>query len=210
MTVGSSLSDDFLPPDAKRIRIGEWIADQPTLRLERPGTILPTEPKVMDLLFLLAAARPGVVSKETIFATLWSGVHVGEESLARCVSKLRNQLGDDARNPRYIETISKRGYRLIAEVGPVAAPATVPLQPSRKLSWWIAGAALFAFVAWLAVLSLPRSMPPTSDDEQRLRELSENDREQAVRRQGQVTGGVNQANAEARTAAAADPPNSSQ
>ncbi len=70
----------------------------------------------MELLLVLAS-RPGqVVSREELLSTVWPGVVVGDEALSQVVTKLRKALGDDARLPTYIETISKRGYRLIAPV----------------------------------------------------------------------------------------------
>lgn len=185
MTVDSFSADDFIPErNAQRIRIGEWIADQPTLRLERPGVVLPTEPKVMDLLFLLAAARPEVVSKERIMAALWSGVHVGDESLARCVSKLRHQLGDDVRNPRYIETIPKRGYRLIAEVGPAAQQYTQQSPRTRRsFAGWLVAAAVFAVLVWLLLQASSGSDDRSPTEEAHMRYLSEIDRRAALERE---------------------------
>lgn len=98
------------------IRIGEWRAERDTGLLVGEGGEQRLEPKVMDLLWLLAGEAGRVVARERIMATLWSGVVVGEDSLARTISKLRQALGDDAKAPRYIETIAKRGYRLVAEV----------------------------------------------------------------------------------------------
>ncbi|GHA86293.1 hypothetical protein GCM10007067_25430 [Lysobacter bugurensis] len=80
------------------------------------------EPKVADLLFLLAASPGEAVSRERIMEALWPGQVVGDDSLARAVFKLRQALGDEAKAPRYIETLSKRGYRLIADVTPVPSP----------------------------------------------------------------------------------------
>lgn len=71
----------------------------------------------MDLLCALAARRGQVVSREELMQALWPDVVVGDDSLARTVSKLRQALGDDARSPTYLETIAKRGYRLIAGDG---------------------------------------------------------------------------------------------
>lgn len=100
------------------LRVGDWCVHRASGELVGPDGTQRVEPKVMDLLWLLAA-RPGqVVSRETIFAALWPGVIVGDDSLARTVSKLRQALGDDARAPRYVETIAKRGYRLLADVTP--------------------------------------------------------------------------------------------
>lgn len=98
------------------MRIGTWTAERATglLRGERGEVKL--EPKVMDLLWLLAANAGSVMTRERIMEALWPGVIVGEDALARCVSKLRLALGDDARTPRYVETIAKRGYRLLLNV----------------------------------------------------------------------------------------------
>jgi DNA-binding winged helix-turn-helix (wHTH) protein/Tfp pilus assembly protein PilF len=104
------------------ITVGGWLADRAAGRLTRDGLTHEVEPKVMDLLFLLAS-RPGeVFPREDIFAALWPGVSVGDDSLARCVWKLRQIVGDDPKQPYFIETIAKRGYRLIAPVEIAAHP----------------------------------------------------------------------------------------
>ena len=109
----------------------------------------------MDLLFALAARRGQVVSREDLMQALWPDVVVGDDSLARTVSKLRQALGDDARSPNYLETIAKRGYRLIAEDGVEApAPAGTDAAVPRSAGWLALVAALgvvaasVAFVVW--------------------------------------------------------------
>ena len=100
------------------IRVGDWQAAHATGELVGPLGSERLEPKVMELLFLLAS-RPGeVFSKDQIMASLWPDMIVGEDTLARAISRLRRALGDETRSPRYIETLPKRGYRLIASVGP--------------------------------------------------------------------------------------------
>jgi len=106
------------------MRIGEWRAERDAGLLSGPGGEQRLEPKVMDLLWLLAADVGRVVTRERIMAALWPDVIVGEDSLARTVSKLRQALGDDAKAPRYVETIAKRGYRLIADVASVSPDAS--------------------------------------------------------------------------------------
>lgn len=70
------------------------------------------------------AARPGeVVTRRELEDVIWAGTVVGYKALTNTIIKLRKALADDARNPRIIETISKHGYRLIAEVGCLPAPA---------------------------------------------------------------------------------------
>lgn len=128
-------------PDA--IKVGVWHVARATGELTRDGMTERLEPKVMDLLFLLAG-RPGkAFTKEEIMAALWPNVVVGDDTLARAVSRLRKALADDAKTPAYIETLPKRGYRLIAKVGPAdgeqsAPSATKP--PARKLSPFAQGA----------------------------------------------------------------------
>ena len=107
----------------KRALIGDWSVEPTLDALRRGAETVRLEPKTMELLVALAS-RPGeVVSREELLSTVWPGVVVGDEALSQAVTKLRKALGDDVRAPTYIETISKRGYRLIA---PVKPPEAVP------------------------------------------------------------------------------------
>nr|WP_298126593.1 winged helix-turn-helix domain-containing protein [uncultured Pseudoxanthomonas sp.] len=110
-------------PDA--VRVGDWQAIRATGELVGAQGASRLEPKVADLLFLLASRRGAAVTREEIMDALWPGQVVGDDSLARAVFKLRQALGDDAKSPRYIETLSKRGYRLIAEPTSAASPEDV-------------------------------------------------------------------------------------
>lgn len=100
----------------KLFLIGEWSVDQTANMIRGRGGTIELEPRVMDLLIFLAAKAGGVVAKDEITEALWGDLHVNEDALTRSVFKLRKALGDDARNPKYIATVSKRGYRLIAKV----------------------------------------------------------------------------------------------
>lgn len=74
------------------------------------------EPKIMDVLVLLAS-RPGhVFSRADIIDAVWSKKFIGESALSRAVALLRDALEDDAHKPHFIETIPKRGYRLLGTV----------------------------------------------------------------------------------------------
>ncbi|WP_163839550.1 winged helix-turn-helix domain-containing protein [Pseudoxanthomonas sacheonensis] len=162
------------PASSTGLRIGEWSVDSAAGELSGASGAVRVEPKVMDLLLLLASQPGQVVTRERIMDALWPGLVVGEDSLARTVSKLRQALGDDARSPRYVETISKRGYRLLAEVGAAmsadqrsaaAAIASVPAVPSRGT--WIGLAALgmagLIGLGWLLGRE-PASPAASSDD----------------------------------------------
>jgi len=93
-----------------------WLV-QPSLdRVTRDGVAIRIRPQLMDVLVCLAAHPGSMVTREELLATVWSDRFVVESSLTRCVAELRQVLGDSARQPRIIETIPKRGYRLIADV----------------------------------------------------------------------------------------------
>ncbi|MEZ0471600.1 winged helix-turn-helix domain-containing protein [Luteimonas salinilitoris] len=99
---------------------------QPSLnRISIHGHVAQVEPKVMQVLVLMAE-RPGtVIARETFLDTVWAGTVADDYLLNRAVSELRKIFGDDAQAPRYIETIRKTGYRLIAPIAPAKVAAAV-------------------------------------------------------------------------------------
>jgi transcriptional activator of cad operon len=116
------------------IDVGAWRAVRATGELISDGRVERLEPKVMDLLFLLAA-RPGqVITRDEIMTALWPNVIVGDDTLARAVSRLRKALADDAKEPAYIETLPKRGYRLIAEVRSTPVTPVNEPEPSSRFA----------------------------------------------------------------------------
>jgi TolB-like protein/DNA-binding winged helix-turn-helix (wHTH) protein/Tfp pilus assembly protein PilF len=105
--------------------VGEWLVDPAAGQIAKGGRAWKLEPKVMDVLCYLAG-RPGeLVTREDLERDVWKGAMVGYDSITAAVIKLRKALADDARQPRYIATIPKRGYRLIATVRAGAAAAEV-------------------------------------------------------------------------------------
>lgn len=129
------------------IQLGDWRVARASGELTGPDGTQRLEPKVADLLFLLAASPGEAVSRERIMEALWPGQVVGDDSLARAVFKLRQALGDDAKAPRYIETLSKRGYRLIADTvsapsagmpAHIASAAELRARPGLRRQAWLA------------------------------------------------------------------------
>ena len=101
-------------PAPRDFHISHWLV-QPTLNLIRDGvTVRHLEPQVMDLLVFLAATGGRVVSRDEIIDAVWEGRFIAEATLTRSIADLRRALDDDQRCPQYIETIAKRGYRLVA------------------------------------------------------------------------------------------------
>lgn len=97
-------------------RVGSWEVLPELHRLRRGGDVIEVEPRVMAVLHELARVPGRVLTRHDLHRSVWSDVIVSDDALNRCITRLRRILGDDARSPRYIETISKRGYRLIAQV----------------------------------------------------------------------------------------------
>jgi adenylate cyclase len=110
------------------------------------------EPRVMTVLTVLAGRAGEVLSREQLEAEAWAGTVVGYDALASSILKLRKALGDSTRQPRYIETVSKRGYRLVAPVSfdepSSSGTATTPSSPaSGSRSWKVGAVAAFVLVA---------------------------------------------------------------
>lgn len=109
--------------------VGDWRVDPSRNELSRGSESVKLEPKVIEVLVLLARRAGQVVGREELLAAAWPGVVVGDDALTQAIIKLRRALDDDAHRPKFIETISKRGYRLIApvaEAGKALAAATQP------------------------------------------------------------------------------------
>ena len=145
------------PSIARRFRMNAWTVEpaRNELRSAR-GHAVRIEPKVMEVLAYLAA-RPGeVVPREELLQALWSGLAVGDESLSQTIIKLRKALGDSARHPRYIETVPKRGYRLLAQ----PRVADEAQRTERRRSPWTAWAAFALLAVGAASLVGPSQPPP--------------------------------------------------
>lgn len=104
-------------------QLGEWNVRPASNELVGTGGTERIRPILMVLLVRLAASHGQPVSRETLVADVWPRRMVNDEVLSRAVAELRGALGDSTREPRYIETIPKVGYRLIASVS--ASPTHV-------------------------------------------------------------------------------------
>ena len=136
--------------------VAGWRVEPSTLRIGRDGKTVKLEPRAMAVLLYLAG-RPGeAVKREDLEQDVWHGVVVGYDALSNTIAKLRKAFGDDRMDPRVIETISKVGYRLIAEVGEAkAASASTPrVSPKRRKVAVAAALAMLAAagvgLAWLS------------------------------------------------------------
>ena len=128
--------------------VGDCVVRPDTNEIVRNGETLHLEPKSMEILAYLMARRGEMVSRDELLDQIWPDVHVGDNSLTAAIIKIRRALADDARDPDYVETIPKRGYRLIAPVREVGATLAEGIQPvPSKGSPWRLSLATFAILA---------------------------------------------------------------
>jgi predicted ATPase/DNA-binding winged helix-turn-helix (wHTH) protein len=112
--------------DRTVLRFDLFELDVAEARLSRAGVAVDLPPKAFELLCFLAG-RPGtLVLKDELLDAVWGRRFVSEGAVKTVVSELRAALGDDARAPRWIETVPRRGYRFIGEVQAPAEAAAVP------------------------------------------------------------------------------------
>lgn len=115
-----------------RIRIGSWIASPALNQLDNGERSVRLESRTMDVLVYLAA-RPGeVVSMEELLGAVWQSVVVSDSSVYQAIKQLRQALAGSGDDTRYIETIPKRGYRLVAPVERLVpdTPRVAPQSPA--------------------------------------------------------------------------------
>jgi len=150
------------------LRIGEWTVSPLSGQISRGEETVRLEARTMRLLLCLAERAGDVVSIEELLNQVWEGVIVTPDSVYQAVTSLRRLLGDDPKQPVYIATVPRRGYRMVAPVSTDDAPPGVPVAPQRaandalaslqnasvrthRAAWWaiavvlVAGAALTAY-----------------------------------------------------------------
>jgi transcriptional activator of cad operon len=134
------------------LRIGAWCVNPASGQISRNGESTRVEVRTMQLLLYLAEHAGEVVSIDDLLNQVWSGVIVSPDSVYQAVASLRRLLGDDPKQPTYIETLPRLGYRMVAKVSPWAdqsLPASGATDAVKKSSPrlkapmpWAVGAAL--------------------------------------------------------------------
>jgi DNA-binding winged helix-turn-helix (wHTH) protein len=101
-----------------RLRIGDWYVDPTSGQISRNGEAATrVEERTMQLLLCLAAREGKVVSIDDLLQQVWPDVTVAPDSVYQAVTSLRRLLGDDAKQPAYVATVPRLGYRMVAKVG---------------------------------------------------------------------------------------------
>jgi transcriptional activator of cad operon len=105
-------------PTATTLRIGAWCVNPASGQISREGETARVEARTMRLLLCLAEHAGEVVSIDDLLTRVWSEVSVSPDSVYQAVASLRRLLGDDPRQPSYIATVPRLGYRMVATVSP--------------------------------------------------------------------------------------------
>jgi len=132
---------------AQTFQIGKWTFAPASNALHEGEKTVKLEHRVAKALELLCQRNGEVVSQDEFAARLWGERNVSDNSLAVVIGDLRRALGDNARNPQYVETVTKGGYWLIAPVTAVNSPAGV-----RQFGLTSASVAVIAVLVLISML----------------------------------------------------------
>jgi Tol biopolymer transport system component/DNA-binding winged helix-turn-helix (wHTH) protein len=148
----------MMEPGKGRYRFDDFELDVPNRQLTAAGQNCPLEPKSFRLLQFLVENRSRTVPKEEIVAAVWPDTFVSDNSITRAVTQIRKALHDDAKEPKYIETVPTVGYRFVGECIEEQNPQAVPdtsVAPSQVGRWgtkrWQLVAAVSVTLAILAM-----------------------------------------------------------
>lgn len=111
------------------------------------------ELKVMNVLVVLASHQGELVTKDQLVDAVWEGRATSDEVITRCISKIRLALGDTPKEPRYIENVRGRGYRLIAPVTALAEQSEITVEPVSSFSWRVPGLVAVFLAALVGIIS---------------------------------------------------------
>jgi TolB-like protein/DNA-binding winged helix-turn-helix (wHTH) protein len=123
-------------PAKAALRIGDWVVHPLADTMTRGGNTVRLETRAMRLLLCLANRAGEVVSIDDLLTEVWAGVIVTPDSVYQAVTALRRLLGDDSRQPTYIATVPRRGYRLIATVDKQVDVSPSPTDMPEPVSIW--------------------------------------------------------------------------
>jgi TolB-like protein/DNA-binding winged helix-turn-helix (wHTH) protein/thioredoxin-like negative regulator of GroEL len=140
-------------------QVGEWSINPKSGIAQREDETVHLEPKASELLSYLASHPGEVISRSELLNVVWPGVIVGDEVITNAIAKLRRSLHDDPKSPKLIETIPKRGYRIIAPVSEIQAQENVATYTS-----WFRPVTLVSILAAIVIIMISiKSWSPATD-----------------------------------------------
>ena len=163
------MSSSMGQPAKATLRIGEWTVSPLSGQIARGDETVRLEARTMRLLLCLAERAGEVVSIDELLNQVWEGVIVTPDSVYQAVTSLRRLLGDDPKQPVYIATVPRRGYRMVATVTTDDAPPGVAVASQRAANdamalpqiqsgrmarahamWWAIAVVLALAATWIA------------------------------------------------------------
>ena len=138
-----------------KFRVGEFFIESELNSITGSEQSIRVEPKVMQVLLCLVDHAGEVVTKEQLIRTVWADTFVTDDVLTRSISELRKVFRDQSKEPRYIQTIPRSGYRLIAKIEKADAPHPKPKDTNKRV--FVATALLISLGAIVAILLLYKS-----------------------------------------------------
>lgn len=133
----------------RSFRVGNWDISTDTGTIRSGNQQIQLEPRVMDLLVHLCDQAGEVLSKKQLIKAVWQEAFVSDDVLTSALWKLRQALGDDPKHPNYIQTIPRRGYRLVASVRLPLQTQASPMQQARRIGGPVLSAIILVFaVSW--------------------------------------------------------------
>ncbi len=164
----------------ERYKVAGLLIDVAAHLVSRDGEIVPLPPKTLELLVTLVRRAPGVVTRQELIDTVWPNEIVNDEALTQRLMLLRRALGDDPKNPTYIASVPRWGYRLVAPVERLEPAATTarreepeptPSPPARSVTshsyshrplFWLLAPVVVAALAVAAYLLRGQATPADS------------------------------------------------
>ena len=160
-------------------RFGVFEFDSDTGELRKNGRVVALEPQPAKALTLLLSKPDEIVTRDELRDAVWGGdTHVDfDRGIAYCLSQIRAALGDSGENPRFVQTVPRKGFRFIAPVAPVAPVSPVapvapvapvspvsPVAPAEKFNRWVTVPLTMALlVAAVGVVFETLRTPPLSE-----------------------------------------------
>lgn len=152
------------PSREHRFQVGEWTVEPGHNRIVRRDETVHLEPKIMAVLVYLAKHRDRVVSSDELIREVWDDRPMGDSPVYRCITQLRKALGDKRRNPAYVLTVPKSGYRLIAPVASESVKETPDIPPAPDTPRRPFGLIALGAVVLGAVITLVAFVVPSESD----------------------------------------------
>jgi TolB-like protein/DNA-binding winged helix-turn-helix (wHTH) protein len=121
-------------PTSIPLRVGAWCVNPTSGQISREGETVRVEARTMRLLLCLAEHAGDVVGIDELLEQVWPGVIVTQDSVYQAIASLRRQLGDDAKEPTYIATVPRLGYRMVATVRPWGDEPLAPMVPAPAVT----------------------------------------------------------------------------